>query len=106
MFNDIPLYLAQWVDMDFFCTKDMFEALDYKIEEQNPARWMHRPTASSGVGRNISLRLAKEHLHLYLTTETLVIHDHHESKMNPLERDKNPLITKPITNPSYGMPNG
>jgi hypothetical protein len=103
-FNGVTVYLSQWVDMDFFCEFSMFNALNFKITEQLSDRWKTKKESSSGVGRDISIRLNKTGYHLYLTTESLVQHDHHGSKMNPSERDKNPLITKPFTNFNYGMP--
>lgn len=102
--NNIPLYLAQWVDMDFMCTRKMFNVLHFKIDPQNDKRWENNPNMSSGVGRNISLRLYRKRYNLYLTTESLVIHDHHDSKMNPDERNNNPLVTKEFRNISYGLP--
>jgi hypothetical protein len=104
-FNGIPIYLSQWVDMDFFCTLDMLRVLNFNISEQSIYRWYRNKNASSGTGRDISIRLVQKGYHLYLTTETLVIHDHHDSKMNPDERGKNPLVTKLVRNLNYGMPN-
>jgi hypothetical protein len=104
IFNSIPLYLSQWVDMDFFCTIKMLKALNFKITEQPIDRWLRNQNNSSGVGRDISLRLFYKHLNLYLTTETLVIHNHHGSKMNPHERGINPLMTKQTKDNKYGYP--
>jgi glycosyltransferase involved in cell wall biosynthesis len=103
-FNNIPLYLSQWVDMDFICDARMFKTLDFQITRQPEERWKYNRIASSGVGRDISVRLVNRGYHLYLTTESLVNHDHHDSKMNPEERGRNPLTTKPITNLGYGLP--
>jgi len=103
-FDHISVYLSQWVDMDFFCEASMLEALNYQIREQFLRRWTFNKAASSGVGRDISIRLTKAGYRLYLTTETLVNHDHHDSKMNPEERGRNPLVTKPIINLKYGLP--
>jgi len=100
-FNGIPVYRSQWVDMDFFVPFQFFSTLGYEIPKPPDQRWRN-PLISSGTGKYISNRLHKMGYSLYLTEQTLVIHDEHDSKMNPRERSKNPLITKPITNPTYG----
>lgn len=104
-FNNISLYRSQWVDMDFFCKYYFFELLNFHIRKPNTQRFKN-PYVSSGVGRDISIRLNKMGLNLYLTTQTLTIHKDHNSKMNPNERERTPLETKPITDPSYGESRG
>lgn len=101
-FGKVPVYLSQWVDMDFFCEAAMLRSLEFKIKPQLPLRWVKDLAASSGVGRDISVRLVRLKYHLYLTKESLVIHNHHDSKMNPEERGVNPLVTKINNNPLYG----
>lgn len=103
LFKNLSLYLSQWVDMNFFCERSMFEVLNYNISKQPEIRWKADPKASSGVGQDISSRLSRKH-HLYMTTETLVIHGECESRMNREERNRHPLTSKPITNLNYGMP--
>lgn len=102
-FGSISVYQTQWVDMNFFCENRMFKALGYKISKQTERRWLYSPEMSSGVGKDISVRLSGIGLNLYLTTQTLVIHTDHTSRMNPEERFKTPLTTKPITQPDYGL---
>jgi len=103
----IPVYKSQWVDMDFFVTLNFFAAIRFRIRKPADRRWSN-PYVSSGTGRDISTRLYKMGYNMYLTSQTLVIHDEHDSKMNPGERARNPLITKKITDPNYGKkrPNG
>jgi len=96
------LYLSQWVDMDFFVNINFFAALRFRISKQHEARFVN-PFSSSGVGRDISTRLHAAGYNLYLTTQSLVIHDEHDSKMNPGERERNPLLTKPLTDSRYGL---
>ena len=100
--NNIKVYRSQWVDMDFFVTMKFFMALNWRISKPTYARW-HNPYASSGTGRDISTRLAKYGYNLYLTTQSLVQHDDHDSHMNLSERARHPLITKPFTDPRYGI---
>jgi len=100
-FGDIAVYKSQWVDMDFCCPYRFFEALGFSLRRPKVHRWRN-PFTSSGTGRDISTRLHSLGYHLYLTTQTLVIHDGHDSKMNPHERERHPLKTKPITDPHYG----
>ena len=100
--NKYPIYLSQWVDMDFICEKEMFARLGYRLRSQPERRWAYNPSRSSGTGEDISQRLVSSGFRLYMTTETLVIHDDHESIMNPEERKKNPLLTKK-PNMEYGL---
>lgn len=97
-----PVYVSQWVDMDFICSRDMFCMLRFRITPQPESRWEYSSSKSSGTGEDISKRLVKKGLYLYMTTETLVMHDEHESIMNKEERKKNPLITKE-PNEEYGL---
>jgi hypothetical protein len=102
VYNNIPVYLSQWVDMDFFVTENFFRILQYQIRPQHLNRFKN-PYVSSGVGKDISNRLVKRGYHLYLTTQSLVKHTDHDSKMNPLERQRNSLETKPFTDKKYGL---
>lgn len=101
-FGNISVYKSQWVDMDFFAPIQFFSALNFYIAKPAPQRWRN-PYISSGVGRDISTRLVARGLNLYLTTQTLVVHDEHNSMMNPGERNRHPLVTKPFTDPQYGV---
>jgi len=98
----ISVYKSQWVDMDFFTTINFFSALRYRLNKPPDSRWRN-PCVSSGTGSDISRRLTSLGYHLFLTTQSLVKHDEHNSKMNPKERAKNPLITKPFTDKNYGV---
>ena len=98
-------YKSQWVDMDFFVKKDFFDALYYRISDIHPSRWRKNKNNSSGVGRDISLRLNLRGYSLYLTTESLVFHCHEQSVMNSEERKINPLSTRNFITPKsrYGL---
>lgn len=84
---------TQWVDMCYMCDINFFKKLNFEIHPIDPNRWNYDKSLSSGVGAQISLRLFKEN-NLYQVKKSLVLHGDHESKMNPEERKKNPLISK------------
>lgn len=86
--------LSHFNDCCFICDRTFFEALDYTVEEVPLTRWKRDETLSSGVGRQISLRLMNKELNMYHCFDSLVSHGEHESLMNPDERKTNPLISK------------
>jgi hypothetical protein len=103
-YNGTSVYISQWVDMDFFVTREFFRVLRYRINRIPVSRWLYNPNMSSGVGRDISRRLHQMGYNLYLTTETLVEHNESVSVMNQHERKRNPLDTKPLVhNSRYGL---
>ena len=77
----------------FYCKKNFFETLEFKIQPISPNRWKGNPNLSSGVGQQISTRLNKLGLGMYHTKKSLVIHGDHESKMNYHERKVTSLKT-------------
>ena len=86
--------LTQWVDMCFLCEYKFFEALDWKID------FPTLRTQSSGVGKNISLRLSEKY-HLYQTKFSMFVclPDGRFSKMFLHERhmpDKNDMVKREI----------
>jgi len=101
--TNMKIYKTQWVDCDFFCTVSFFRALNFMIPPIHKSRWVKNPNASSGVGRIMSIILSKCGS-LYQTFESLVLHDHHISYMNKLERETNLLITiKFSIDSTYGV---
>jgi hypothetical protein len=50
---------------------------------------------SSGVGMQLTRKLAKMNATMYVTTPALCYHGTHESVMHPEERKRNPLISQP-----------
>lgn len=91
-FNSEEFIRTYWIDMCFICEKKFFQTIEYKINPIPEHRWQNNPNLSSGVGKQISERIDYLGYSLYSLKETLVHHGDHESKMNPGERDKNPLI--------------
>jgi glycosyltransferase involved in cell wall biosynthesis len=102
-FGKWNIYLSQWVDMDFFVENRFFKELSHRILPISESRWRNNPNLSSGVGQQISERLYKKGWNMYLTAQSLVKHDHHESLMNPEERRVVTLQTKELEDTRYGL---
>ena len=85
-------YKTQWNDLCFVCENIFFESLNYTIEKIDTKIFKNK-NISSGVGRQISLRLHKLGFSMYHSKISLVIHGDHESKMNKEERIINKLIS-------------
>lgn len=83
--------LSHFNDCCFICDHVFFEYLDYKIDEIPLTRWNRDPNLSSGVGRQISLRLMNKEANMYHCFNSLVKHGDHDSVMNPDERKMNKL---------------
>jgi len=92
-FGNIEVYITGWNDLCFITKKDFFKALDFKIRPISSERWNENTMLSSGVGRQISIRLYNFGYRFYQVTETLIEHGTHISKMNPAARKKIPIIT-------------
>jgi len=75
--------------MNFFCTKKLFEEINYNIQPIDKKRWDRDPELSSGVGRQMTKRLSK--YNMYGPMNSLLIGGGSESKMNPTERVKTPV---------------
>lgn len=83
---------TQWLDCNaFLCTSQTVQALGGKLDPISPKRWDKDPTLSSGVGRQISLRLHHGKGKLYRTLHSYVLHMDDQSVMNPEARRKNPM---------------
>lgn len=76
-------WLAQWVDGMYICSRPMMEALRWKLTPIDPDRWEKWPRLSSGVGQQITIRLVQRGFRLYQVKKSLLIHENHESVMNP-----------------------
>jgi len=75
------IFRTGWVDMIFLAEQRFFEALDYTIRPIPAERWRHNPRRSSGVGTQISRRLAQHSF--YQVRECLLRSDDSPSLMNP-----------------------
>ena len=84
--------LSHFNDCMFICDNVFFELLEYTINEVPLSRWKRCETLSSGVGRQMSLRIMASEYNMYHCLDTMVGHGNHPSIMNPDERLTNPLI--------------
>lgn len=83
-----------WVDMGaFLAHRRTFEALEWRLDPVPEARWARRDMLGSGVGEQISLRAHAAGLGMYQVRQSLVVHDHTPSLMNPSARSRWPMRT-------------
>jgi hypothetical protein len=88
--NDV--YLCQWCELFFVTKYDFFELLNFQINEINKERWKFNNLLSSGVGEQITNRINNLNKNMYVVADSLILTTNEKSKMNPIEREKNPLI--------------
>ena len=81
-------------DGGFFCNRKALEAIGFYMIEINERRWKEFPNLSSGIGQQLTGRFHRAKVKMYKPVKSLAYHGDHESKMNPEERKKNPLISK------------
>jgi hypothetical protein len=93
IFGKYAVWNAGWVDCHFMSTREFPSRLGWRIEPIDPARWRDNPRLSSGVGRQMTLRIRKDCCknRMYQVDETLMRHGDAKSVMNPIERKENPL---------------
>ena len=80
-----------YVDCQFICDRYVLNALEWKLDPI-PIQRFNNPYLSSGVGQQLSFRLWMKGIPMYLNGN-YAQHGDHESKMNPEERKRNPLVT-------------
>jgi len=92
--RDVPgaaCRLTNWFDLQaFLIDRRGLELLDYRMVPVHPNRWRRRPAQSSGVGRQLSLRLFGRG-HVYQAWPPLVVHGTEQSTMNPEARSARSL---------------
>lgn len=90
------LALTQWFDLQaFFTDRAFFELLGYRMIPIHPNRWRRRPSISSGVGRQLTIRL-RGRANVYQTFPPLVFHGSEKSEMNPTARAEVPLDNRAL----------
>lgn len=83
--------LTSWFDLSaFLVDRTFFEMLDYRMIPIHPNRWKRKPEVSSGVGRQLTLRLFRR-AHVYQAWPPLVRHGSQPSLMNPEARVLRPM---------------
>lgn len=95
--NGKSFYQVGWTDLHFMANREFFRALDYEIEPIDPERWDDgKHHLSSGVGRQISIRLFIKSMGMFQVRKSLAIHRMIPSVMNPKAYKKNPDRLKSI----------
>jgi hypothetical protein len=74
-------------DCMFFCSRAVLKALDFCIDKSR------KKLGSSGVGYELTMRMREEGIKMYMPVKSFAYHGDHESKMHPIERKKNPIIS-------------
>ena len=82
-------YLTNYFDCCTVCRRDFFEALHWLLAPIVPNPDPHR---SSGVGRQITLRLQEKGLRMCHVERTLLTIVPSDSQMNPEERKRHPMV--------------
>lgn len=90
-FWGIQLRHIDYCDCGFITNRACLEKITV---ERVPKRWFNTPAKSSGVGRQLTLKMRKQGIPMYVTEPSLCFHGDHLSIMHPQERKKNPLISK------------
>jgi hypothetical protein len=90
-FPDKGCRLTNWFDLQaFMVDREFFELLRYRMVPIHPNRWKRKPTSSSGVGRQLTLRL-RGRGHTYQAWPPLVSHGAEPCIANPEARAKTDL---------------
>lgn len=83
-----------FTDCGFFCNKGTLNKIGYYVNESNNNRFAHNKSVSSGVGQQLTFRMRKHEIPMYIPTKSLAFHGNHPSLMHPSERIKTPLVSK------------
>ncbi|HEY6881382.1 MAG TPA: hypothetical protein VI299_25330 [Polyangiales bacterium] len=91
---------TQWFDLQaFFVDRAFFELLSYRMIPIHENRWRRKPRISSGVGKQLTLRLFRR-ANVYQSYPPLVFHGGCESQMNPDARAKRALDNRGLAQTS------
>ncbi|MGF1646132.1 MAG: hypothetical protein ACFCVF_04315 [Kineosporiaceae bacterium] len=81
-----------WVDLAaFLASRRLFDAVGWRLDPVPAGRWSRSPEASSGVGRQLSIRAGAAGAGMYQVRHSLVVHDDSPSLMNPEARRRWPM---------------
>lgn len=88
------LWKVGWTDTSFLCQINFLKNLKWRIPKEDFFKIVRNQDCGSGVGLYISKTLSNKGKRFFLVKKSLIFHKgNHESKMNPKERQKHPLIT-------------
>lgn len=91
---------TQWFDLQaFYVDRAFFELLAYRMIPIHRNRWRRKPRISSGVGKQLTLRLFRR-ANVYQSYPPLVFHGGCESQMNPDARAKRALDNRDLAGTS------
>ena len=82
-------YITHYFDCCTVCRRDFFESLNWYLVPIVPST---NPYRSSGVGRQITLRLQEKGLRMCHVDRTMLRLVETDSQMNALERKRNPMV--------------
>lgn len=91
--NGLPCYDMSYVDCIFSTNRKSLNKVGWYMDGIGSRRFL-RPTISSGVGQQLSRRLHGAGIPMYMPEKSLAYHGAHESKMHPVERKNNPLVSR------------
>ena len=91
---DQHTYRVGFTDCGFFCNKSMLDKIGYHVDKVNPQRFVANKSISSGVGQQLTFRMRRYCVSIFMPVKSLAHHGDHASLMHPEERTKNPLISK------------
>lgn len=89
VFGQVRVWQTQWNDLAFIAPGSFLRIIG-RINPRPPGY----EAASSGVGRDISLRLHRLGYSMFHTDRTMVLHGDHPSVMHPEVRIQEPLIAR------------
>ena len=87
-------FSGKYIDMAFISDRELFDIIDYQIPNQD--KWTNISNKSSGVGRYMTLKLAKSCKKIYQVKHSHIIHDNHVSVMHREHRVTTPLISNHV----------
>lgn len=83
-----------FTDCGFFCNKATLNKIGYNVTQINPYRFQANNAISSGVGQQLTFRMRRHSISMYMPVKSLAYHGSHDSLMHPNERIKTPLVSK------------
>lgn len=87
-----PCLEVSYVDCIFAANRQCLEKLDFTMHPIDLVRFAN-PYISSGVGQQLSRRMEKLNIPMYMPKKSLAYHGDHPSMMHPIERQRNPLVS-------------
>lgn len=90
-FPNADVILSGWLDGMWLGTRKTLGVLEHRMDPISPLRWRHDPLLSSGVGRQITMRLTQAGFNIYTVSKSLVRLLPCDSLMHPTGRKRDPI---------------